>query len=255
MACPSAPPYLNEMRFATDEGIFAPRSLVAWLLFTLAAGFVNAGALLACRSVVTHITGSVTNLATDSSGGACILIVATFIGGAMIAALVAEMLKARGVIAFALPILVSFAMLVGIGVAGGAGCFGPFGAEGEVDRRAFLMIAVLSAAMGIVNGSIANATANKVRVSHLTGPATDLAGNIVRAVLGSGERSRSELRWATLRLAKLLAFAGGAGLATRYAATLRYDLFLVAAMILVVALGLTGAPDAPEAEADELTDA
>ena len=107
------------------------------------------------------------------------------------------------------------------------------------------MLGLLAAAMGMVNASIAAATANQVRVTHLTGPATDLAGNIVRAALGAGKGSAIEARWAMLRSAKLGSFVVGAALAVKLADDLQYDVFSLAAGILIVALGFTGAPEQP----------
>ncbi|MBX3207336.1 MAG: DUF1275 domain-containing protein [Labilithrix sp.] len=240
--------------FATDERIFAPRHVLGWTLFTLASGFVNASAVMACKNFVTHITGNVTNLAADAPRATdYIFVIASFIGGGMIAVLVGETLKAKPKAAFALPLLGSFATLVGIAIAGKTGVFGGFGIDDHDNERAFIMLGLLAAVMGMVNASIAIATDNKIRVTHLTGPATDLAGNIVRAALGAGAGHAAELRWATLRFAKLAAFAIGAGLAVKSAGRLQYDLFAVAAGILIVALGFTGAPtavDAREGKAD-----
>ncbi|MDF2692120.1 MAG: putative transrane protein [Labilithrix sp.] len=245
-----------------EARIFEPRYYLGWLLFTLSAGFVNAGTVVACKSFVTHITGNVTNLAGGSALGGTSLardyafIVGMFIGGAMLAVLIAETLRSRPKFAFALPVLASFAILVAIGLAGRAGSFGPFGADqDEMGPRAFTMLGLLGAAMGMVNASIANATANQVRVAHLTGPATDLAGNLVRAALGAGRGTGIELRWATLRFAKLGAFAVGAGLAAKVAGGLRYDVFIAAGGILIVALGFTGAPESNETtETSEATE-
>src|SRR5262245_14608765 len=105
--------------FASESRVFAPRHVLGWTLFTLSAGFVNAGSLVACRNFATHITGSVTNLAADASVASdYVLVIALFIGGAMLGVLVAETLKARPKLAFALPVLISFTILVTIAVAG-----------------------------------------------------------------------------------------------------------------------------------------
>ncbi len=234
--------------FASEQRIFTLRHVLGWTLFTLTSGFVNAGAVMACKSFVSHITGSVTNLALDAArASAYVFLGASFIGGAMIAVLIGETARSRPKAGFGIPLVVSVATLVGIALAGKAGVFGSFGADDGSNRRAFVMLGLLGAVMGMVNAAVATATSNKVRVTHLTGPATDLAGNIIRAALGSGMGHAAELRWATLRAAKLAAFAVGAGLAVRLASRLEYDLFAVAAGILVVALGLTGAPESADA--------
>lgn len=230
---------------------------MGWTLFTLAAGFVNAGALFACNNVVTHITGSITNIAVDASLASHLaLVVLLFIVGGMIAVLMGEMFESRPKLAFVLPVLMSFGTLLAIAIAGRAGYFGAFGVDSEKSGRAFAMLGLLAAAMGMANASIAVATDNQIRIAHLTGPATDLAGNVVRGILGSGRGSRVELRWAAIRMAKLTAFAFGAAIAAKVAGALQYDVFAVGAGILVVALGFAGSPDesVPQRSGDAAND-
>lgn len=232
-----------------EHRIFVPRYLAGWISFTAAAGFVNAAALAAGSSVVSHVTGSVTHLATGSSVTLHLFaLVLAFVGGGMLAFLASETLKKSPLLAYALPLLGACAVLVGIAVGGRAGVFGHFGAANDVTGNAFPMLALLALAMGMINASVAAATANRIRVTHMTGPATDLAGHIVRGVLSPGDAGRSELRWATLRVAKLVAFVAGAAAAAKLANHASYDIFLVAAAILFVAMGLTGTPSAVEDE-------
>jgi uncharacterized membrane protein YoaK (UPF0700 family) len=229
---------------SSDERIFAPRHILGWTLFTLASGFINAGAAMACRSFVAHLTGNVTNLAIDASRASdYAFVIASFIGGAMLAVLVSETMRAKPKAAFALPLVISFITLVALAVVGRTGWFGAFGIDDQDDKRGFVILGLLAGVMGMVNAAVATATSNQIRVTHVTGPATDLAANFVRAFLGAGKGQLAELRWAGLRFAKLAAFAGGAGLAVKTAERLQYDLFAVAGGILILALGFTGAPD------------
>lgn len=235
--------------FKTDEDFFAPRQLLGWVGFSLTAGCVNAGAFLACRNFVSHVTGMTTNLALDVGRPTLALeyglVLAAFILGAAVATLASETLGgARREGAFALPVLLSFLALVGVAAAGRVGAFGAFGAPasetgGQAD---FAMLGTLAASMGLLNASVALATGNAIRSTHLTGPATDLAANLVRGALGSGKEAQRERRWGLLRAAKLAAFASGGVLAVQLAGRLEYDIFLVAAVLLVVALGLTLSP-------------
>lgn len=234
------------MAFLDEERIFEPRRVVGWALFTLSAGFVNAGAVMSCNNFVSHITGNVTNLAGAEAPLAShfILVIALFLAGAMLAMLINETLKARPKAAFAIPVVLSFLLLLSLSIAGKAGAFGVFGASTGMPPGAFTMMGLLAAAMGMVNASIATATNNQVRVTHLTGPVTDLAANIVRAVLDTGKGTRSELRWALLRFGKLVTFAIGAAIAMRLGPKLEYDVFVTAGLIMMVALGFTATPDA-----------
>ncbi|MCU0685311.1 MAG: DUF1275 domain-containing protein [Polyangiaceae bacterium] len=234
--------------FTTNDDFFAPRHLLGWLGFSLTAGCVNAGAFLACRNFVSHVTGMTTSVALDVGRPTLALeyalVLAAFILGAAVATLVAETLKSRREASFALPVLLSFLALLGVAVAGRSGVFGAFGSTAsETGGQAnFAMLGALAASMGLLNASVALATSNAIRSTHLTGHATDLAVNLVRAALGSGEVAARELRWALLRATKVVAFALGGVLAATCADRLQYDVFLVAAIVLVVALCLTITP-------------
>lgn len=228
-----------------ERHVFLPRHVIGWALFSASAGFTNASAVLACKTFVTHVTGTVTSLGIDVDTPELaldyVLVVASFLAGGMLAVLVSETLSSRPKLAYALPLMGSFAFLVGIAVAGNGGLFGPFGVD-PIEQRTFAMLGVLAAAMGMANAAVAIYTRNTVRITHLTGPVTDLAGNIVRSVLGSGAGTRTETRWALLRTLKLFCFTGGAGLAARFASQLEFNLFAVAAGVLIIALGITGEP-------------
>jgi uncharacterized membrane protein YoaK (UPF0700 family) len=234
--------------FTKDEDFFTPRALLGWLGFSLTAGCVNAGAFLACRNFVSHVTGMVTSLSLDVPNPPLaleyFLVLAAFVTGAAVAALAVETWTGRRQAAFVLPLLLSFVSLLGVAFAGRAGLFGTFGSPtSETGGPAsFALLGALAAAMGLLNASVALATSNAIRSTHLTGPATDLAANLVRAALGTGEAGARELRWALLRIAKLVAFAAGGAFAALYADRLQYDVFMVAALMLVAALGLCAIP-------------
>jgi hypothetical protein len=236
--------------FKNDEEIFAPCHLLGWLGFSLAAGCVNAGGFLACRNFVSHVTGMVTSMAVDLTRPPLALefalVFAAFIAGAAVATLTAETSGPRRRAAFALPVLLSSAALAGVAVAGRVGAFGAFGAPtNEVAAPAsFALLGALAAAMGSLNAAVALATSNAIRSTHLTGPATDLATNLVRAALLPGAAGSRELRWGLLRAAKVAAFVAGGVAAATVADRLKYDLFLAAALVLVAALGLTALPGA-----------
>lgn len=236
----------------TDERIFAPRAVVGWTCFSLAAGSVNAAAFLACRSFVTHVTGTVTNLGVDAGAPNLAaeygLVVGAFLVGAMVAVLMFETIARARRQLLAIPFLVVFCVLVAVALAGGAGHFGPFGERNTETPGAFMLLALLAGAMGLQNAAVALGTGNAVRTTHMTGPMTDLAGNLVRATLGRGRGSHAEARWAMLRLIKMTAFVMGAGIAAKYAAQLEYSVFVIPAGFVVVAMGFTFAPDIEEDE-------
>lgn len=214
-----------------ENNIFGPRFVAGWVFFTAAAGFVNAAAVTAARNVVSHVTGSVTTLATDPSVALRVaLVVGAFVIGGILAALAKETLSPWK--AYVLPPLAASAVLVAIGALGRVGVFGEFGGDNDVKGHAFPMLSLLALSMGMLNASVGAATANRIRVTHLTGPLTDLAGHIVRG----------ELRWVALRVAKLVAFVVGAALAAKLSSAIEFELFGVGAALLVVAVALTSVP-------------
>lgn len=233
------------MYFITDESLFAPRRVFAWVLFSACAGVVNGGAWVAVRSFATHVTGAVTSLGMSGAQGEVALggglAIGAFFVGAMIAALIVDTLKTRERRAVTVSLLLGSAVLFGVAVAGRAGAFGVFGEDSG--RGELVLIALLAACMGAQNAAVGLATANAIRTTHATGPLTDLAVNVVRGVLGTSRSPERELRWAILRGLKILSFAVGALAAAHYAPTLGYGIFAIAAVFSVLAVGLLQTAD------------
>jgi uncharacterized membrane protein YoaK (UPF0700 family) len=231
---------------SSEERLFAPRNVLGWTSFSLAAGSVNAAAFMACRSFVTHVTGTVTNLGVDAGNPTLAaeygLVFGAFITGAMFSVMIVETLSKHRRQLVALPFLIVFLALIAVAVGGSYGMFGPFGANNTETAGAFVLLATLAGAMGVQNAAVALTTSNMIRTTHLTGPATDLAANVVRAVLGAGRGTRHESRWALLRVVKMLAFVAGAAVTARYAPRLEYQIFSVPAAFVILAVGFTFAP-------------
>lgn len=237
--------------FANEQELFAWRAVVGFTFFSLAAGFVNAGAFMACRSFVTHVTGTVTTAAIGAPDAKLalqpLLLLVAFLIGGVLAVLTAETLRNKPRTAFAIPIVLVMAMLLAIAIGGRTGAFGDFGSDEPATGVRPLPL-LLAVAMGALNAAVAVATSNAIRTTHLTGPATDLAGNLVRGALGAGAAAAREWRWALLRAAKIVAFGSGAFFAAKYASILAYDTFLAGAVLLGVATSLTAFTEAsPEA--------
>jgi uncharacterized membrane protein YoaK (UPF0700 family) len=220
-----------------ENKIFTPHTIAAWCFFTAAAGFVNATALLAGDNVVSHVTGSVTAFATKPSVAIEIgIIVIAFLAGGILAALAKEKMTSwKG---YVVPPAVAAVVLVAMGALGRFGFFGDFGGDKDVTGHAFPMLTMLSFAMGMLNASVGLATANRIRVTHLTGPLTDLAGHI----------ARGETKWIALRGGTFLAFVGGAALAAKIGPRFEYDTFVAGAALISIAIGLTSHPAHQEEE-------
>ncbi|HEU4535008.1 MAG TPA: hypothetical protein VFS00_12865, partial [Polyangiaceae bacterium] len=194
--------------FRTDDDVFAPRALLGWVGFSLAAGCASAGALLACRDVLGGAAWAAADGARAPFALGCALVLAAFLAGATLAALAAETWVVRRELGFALPLVLSSTALLGVAFAGRAGAFGAFGGQagGAGAAPCLALLGAVAAAAGLLNSSVSLATSKAIRATPSAGAAADLVTGLVRAALGSGDERARELRWALLRAVKLAAF-------------------------------------------------
>lgn len=235
-----------------SEAIFSARHVPSWLLFAFSAGAVNASALYACNTFVTHVTGTVTRLGAEIARLTLMLdfslVLLCFIAGAMLSGLLINGRGHRGKRPlYALPLWITIAIVSFTGVGGHLGLLGKFG--GEVERPIdFVLLSILSFAMGLQNAAVATSTGLLVRTTHLTGPATDLGIHLVELCFVKGEAHTRARNHALLRAGKIFAFAGGAAVAVPLASHLGFLVFLLPATCLLVAtlLSFWPRPDDPE---------
>jgi uncharacterized membrane protein YoaK (UPF0700 family) len=219
--------------------VLSRRHLASWSLLALAAGSVNAGALLASERFVTHVTGTVTRIGVDIHAWILMLdyalVLLAFIAGAMASVLPIQRRTLRGLRPMhALPLLVVAAVLVAAALAGHLGVFGPVG--GELEEPAdFALLCVLAFAMGLMNATVATSTALAVRTTHMTGPATDFGVHLATAWISAGEARAQAFQAAALRGSKIAAFGVGAGLMVPIMSLLGHLAFAVSAVFVLVA--------------------
>lgn len=227
--------------------IFSLRHAPSWVLLTMAAGAVNAGAFLACRRFVTHVTGTVSLLGMDAGNWHLMLdyalVLGCFIAGAMTSVLAIDGRYHRGKTPlYALPLLVVAALLSLVALLGTNGVFGRFG--GSFERLPdFAMLSIVSFAMGLQNAAVSTSTGAVVRTTHLTGPATDLGVHLATCFFTAGESRREALLRALLRLTKIVGFALGAGLMVPVVARFGYGAFVLPAAFVLGATALSFVPE------------
>lgn len=220
----------------TPQQVFRPTSVLVWCLLTSAAGAVNAGSLLACQSFVSHITGTSTRIGVDvfrprlmAEYGAVLI---SFLVGGFAAPWLMRVRTGRfSGLPFAL--LVVCGLLCLTSVLGHRGTFGGFGTGVETTGD-FVLLVILSLAMGVQNAATSLFTRNQVRTTHMTGTATDLALSaslFVRPEADSPTRPEL-LRGGALRAANIGTFILGAVGAVELAPR-GYALFLAPAGLLV----------------------
>ena len=230
----------------SQTSIFAPRHITTWFLLAFSAGAVNAGAFLACRRFVTHVTGTATRVGLLGTRGSMWLeyaiVLACFILGAGAAVACIEGRHHRGKTPlYALPLMIVATLIAGVAVAGHLGAFGPFGETVETGGD-FLLLSVLAFAMGLQNASVTSTTAGAIRTTHMTGPDTDLGVSLATSFFTSGEARSRALRFAGLRFGKIAAFVAGGAAMFVVAPRAQYLALLLPGLVIVGCVALSFVP-------------
>ena len=228
------------------ESIFSARHVPSWLMFAFAAGSVNASALLACQTYVTHVTGTATRIGMEIANLEPLLdfalVLVCFISGAMTSGLLINGRAHRNKRPlYGLPLWFSFSVVLFAAVAGHLGVLGPFG--GEVTAPAdFVLLSMLSFAMGMQNAAVATSTGLLVRTTHLTGPSTDLGIHLVEMMFVKDEALSLARRHAALRAGKIVSFITGAAMAVPLARHGEFLAFLLPAVVMFTGIMLSFLP-------------
>ncbi len=185
----------------------ANRRLGALLAFV--AGAMNAGGFLLLHRYTSHMTGIVSGLADDLALGAYrllatgLLLVASFVLGAVITAILANWARRRewhGEYAPCLAVegllLVVFAALMYQG--------------GDSARTVALAMALLCFVMGLQNAMVTKVSRAEIRTTHVTGILTDIGIELGRWTYGlvGGATARHTVRADGERLALLAGLLG-----------------------------------------------
>ncbi len=227
----------------SPTSVYSRRHVPSWLLLAFGAGAVNAGALLGCQRFVSHVTGTATRLGVDAGQWWLVaeygIVLVCFIAGAATSVLLLQRrLAQQKRPLFALPLVLVASILVVVAVAGSAGGFGPFGSTVESPSD-FLLLSILSFAMGLQNATVGSATGLAVRTTHLTGPASDLGVHLGMALISDGEARRSALENAALRAGKIVSFIFGGAAMAMLVPGLGYLAFAVPAATILMAAALS----------------
>lgn len=226
------------------------------LAITLAwvAGYTNLIAILTCGHVVSHVSGTTADMGRFvvsgawASVGLALVLLATFLLGAMIAGFTTELGRRRSWESiYVLPMVIEAMLLTVFAV--GVEMVEP----GQVAQGGgrLALAGVASAAMGLQNATITRISSGVVRTTHVTGVLTDLGLELVQVLWGAREhspdatpRTRHRLignlrvpaaAWRSLLLATIfLSFAGGAGIAALVHANIapRLAMFLPVGLLL-----------------------
>lgn len=198
------------------DDVLSRRHAPSMLALALAAGAVNAGAFVICERFVTHATGTVTRIGLDIGQWMLLfdylLILVSFIAGAMLSVIPMQRRAAHGLAPQPhVPLLGAAVILLATAAAGAAGVFGV--SAGTIEQTGdFAFLSTVALAMGLMNATVASATAVAIRTTHMTGPASDFGVSLASAMFFDSAARRQLLRLAALRGGKIMCFAVGAAL-------------------------------------------
>jgi len=156
-------------------------------------GYTNIVSVLACGVVTSHISGTASHLGRSlveglaSDAGFALLLLGSFLVGAMLSAICTEIGRRRAWQSiYILPIAVEAVLLTMFAV--GLEMF-----DGHLERSmgmAHFMSAIAALAMGLQNATITRISNGVVRTTHMTGVATDLGLELVQFFLWTRDRRR-----------------------------------------------------------------
>jgi uncharacterized membrane protein YoaK (UPF0700 family) len=221
------------------DDVLSRRHAPSMLALALAAGAVNAGAFVTCERFVTHATGTVTRIGLDVGQWVLlfdyVLVLIAFIAGSMLSVIAMQRRTAKGLPPLPqVPLFGTVAILVVTAAAGAAGLFGV--SAGTIEQAGdFAFLVTLALAMGLMNATVASATAVAIRTTHMTGPATDFGVSLASAMFLSGPARDRQLRLAALRGGKILCFALGAALMLPLVKGIGFAAFVAPAAVIAAA--------------------
>ena len=167
----------------------------ARLAITLAwvAGYTNILSVLACGTVVSHMTGTTSNLGRDLAeakwglAGTALFVLVLFFLGAALSGMATEIARRRGWgSVYVLPVALEAALLAVFAAcieAGGTGLL-------EGGALHYFTVGVAAAGMGLQNATITRISSGVVRTTHVTGVLTDLGTETVQLAWWLRDRAK-----------------------------------------------------------------
>jgi uncharacterized membrane protein YoaK (UPF0700 family) len=168
----------------------------ARLAITLAwvAGYTNIIALIVCGHVVSHMSGTASDLGLGVARGdvhkvgLALALLAAFLAGAIASGLSTELgRRSRWRSIYIAPMAIEAALLIVLAI--GVELHDP--SSVEVGLRLYALSAIAALAMGVQNATITRISNGVVRTTHVTGVVTDLGLELAHAMWRARDRARS----------------------------------------------------------------
>lgn len=206
------------------------------VLTAFVAGMINVSSLIIFFSFTSNVTGYYAILAAEIVKGNFyqVLIVLSwiflfFFGGFVSNLIVISLNNKNTYIAHSLPIVLEIVCLVAVGV------YGDFFYE-ETLRETEIMVAIMLFAMGLQNGLTASISNFSVKTTHLTGATTDLGILFSMLTKKHFRNNRAITDKAKLIFSIFISYVTGAIVASYFFGIIRFKIFYVACLVLVVVL-------------------
>ena len=197
-------------------GSYSKSNVSLWMLMSFQAGVLNIGGFLACGRFVSHVTGFAAYFGYEVARKnypltvEMLVVPIFFLIGAMMSGELVDVRIKSGLrpnydIAFGIIFLISALIFF----AGLNGYFGEFG--NSTARRTYLLLASLTLACGIQNGTVTSVSKAVIRTTHLSGITTDLGLGLIRLRHRSlfGAERFNEMRAVLMRIGIISFFSCG----------------------------------------------
>lgn len=204
------------------DDIYRKDKVTIWLISAFKAGFINSAGFLLTGEFVSHVTGFGSRVGITMGheeylfGFELLLIPFSFILGAVFTSFILDKdykqfeyppyFKVQGLITTLIALII---------ILGELEIFSDqkaFGDDGRYEFVELFILSLLCFICGLKNGLVSWTTYGKVRVTHLTGTATDIGLNLIRMFNPKhpSPRFKEPIKMNYLRIALVLTFSAGA---------------------------------------------
>lgn len=206
------------------------------VLTALVAGMINVSSLIIFFSFTSNVTGYYAILASEIVKGniyqALIVLswIFLFFFGGFVSNLIVISLNSRNTyLAHSLPIVLEIICLAFVGI------YGSFVYQ-ETLRETEVLVSIMLFAMGLQNGLTASISNFSVKTTHLTGATTDLGIFFSMFTKKRFRNNRAITDKAKLIFSIFISYVIGAIIASYYFNIIRFKIFYVACLVLIVVL-------------------
>ena len=206
------------------------------VLTALVAGMINVSSLIIFFSFTSNVTGYYAILASEIVKGniyqALIVLswIFLFFFGGFVSNLIVISLNSRNTyLAHSLPIVLEIICLAFVGI------YGSFVYQ-ETLRETEVLVSIMLFAMGLQNGLTASISNFSVKTTHLTGATTDLGIFFSMFTKKRFRNNRAITDKAKLIFSIFISYVAGAIIASYYFNIIRFKIFYVACLVLIVVL-------------------